>query len=87
MAERVVYSCDWCCVDSPLGGSIADGWSIVDDSAAGYATPGKKCHLCQTCSNTRITAIQEARAERFRATHQQPATPTGSEGEDGGPHG
>lgn len=68
MAERKIYSCDWCCVDSPLGGLIPAEWVVVKDTDCGYPDG----HLCQDCKNARIRAIQDTRAERFRLTHPLP---------------
>lgn len=65
MAERKIYSCDWCCEDSPLGDRIPAEWAVVKDTDCGYPDG---C-LCQTCKVARIDAITSARAFRFRATH------------------
>ncbi len=73
MAERKVYSCHWCTVDSPLGSRIPQEWSVVKDTDCGYPDG----HLCQKCKDTRIQAIQEARASRFRETHPSPSSGKG----------
>lgn len=84
MAERLVYSCDWCAVDSPMSGSIPGDWAVVDDVLAGYGSG--KAHLCPPCKQARVRANQDARAARYRETHPIPCgvLPTGGEEPRGG---
>jgi hypothetical protein len=64
MAERKVYSCDWCCVDAPMPGSIGHDWEVV-----AHPKDGSKLHLCSECFATGVKAWEKARSERFRYTH------------------
>jgi hypothetical protein len=60
MAERKIYSCDWCHVDSPRGDTIGDGWVTLDNR------PPQ--HLCGPCNEARRNAIEDARKRRFAET-------------------
>jgi len=56
MAERKVYSCDWCGVDSPSPGFIGDTWKIIADPEN-----GSKVCLCGECIKVTVIAWREVR--------------------------
>lgn len=78
MAERVVYSCDWCCVDAPSSGSIGESWVVLDDVGTKPEGVGK-AHLCGPCHNARLDALKAARKARFRETHPLQTSQPGGE--------
>lgn len=65
MAVRQVYSCDWCCVDSPSSGYVGGDWRVVARPA-----DGEKLHMCPECFTAGCAAWESARLQRrWRRAH------------------
>jgi hypothetical protein len=59
MAERKIFSCDWCGVDSPSPGFVGELWKRFD--SVEYGTHE---WLCEKCVAARVAALDYAKANR-----------------------
>jgi hypothetical protein len=62
MAERKIYSCDWCHVDAPKAGSVGDGW-LVGNELDPLTSKDARVVLCHDCRGIRKQHLMHAKAE------------------------
>ena len=62
MAQRTIYSCDWCGLESPKTNAIGELWVY-----GGHLDEHESQILCEICKNARLSAIENARRARLES--------------------